>query len=86
MYHDSPAHPAKGYFSWSVKPDGTPNDEMPAPDGEEYFAMSLYFAANRWGMASGIYNYKVEADRLINDLKNIAEESFQARQLCAFAA
>jgi hypothetical protein len=22
---------------------------MPAPDGEEYFAMSLYFAAARWG-------------------------------------
>jgi oligosaccharide reducing-end xylanase len=70
MSHDSPNHPAKGYFSWSVKTDGKPNDEMPAPDGEEYFAMSLYFAANRWGNGSGIYNYKAEADRLLIDMKN----------------
>jgi oligosaccharide reducing-end xylanase len=70
MSHDSPNHPAKGYFSWSVKTDGRPNDEMPAPDGEEYFAMSLYFAANRWGNGAGIYNYKAEADRLLNDMKN----------------
>jgi oligosaccharide reducing-end xylanase len=70
MSHDSPSHPAKGYFSWSVRTYGTPNDEMPAPDGEEYFATSLYFAANRWGNGEGIYNYKAEADRLLNDMKN----------------
>jgi oligosaccharide reducing-end xylanase len=70
MYHDSANHPARGYFSWSVKIDGMPIDEMPAPDGEEYFAMSLYFAANRWGNGTGIYNYKAEADRLLTDMKN----------------
>jgi oligosaccharide reducing-end xylanase len=70
MYHDSANHPARGYFSWSVGIDGTPIDEMPAPDGEEYFAMSLYFAANRWGNGAGIYNYKAEADRLLSDMKN----------------
>jgi len=70
MYHDSPNHPAYGFFSWSVKTNGVPNDEMPAPDGEEYFATSLYFAANRWGNGQGIYNYKAEADRLLNDMKN----------------
>jgi oligosaccharide reducing-end xylanase len=70
MYHDSANHPARGYFSWSVRVDGTPIDEMPAPDGEEYFAMSLYFAANRWGKGAGIYNYKAEADRLLSDMKN----------------
>ena len=25
------------YFAWSVAPDGTPNSNGPAPDGEEYF-------------------------------------------------
>ncbi len=70
MYHDSPSHPAYGYFSWSMKTDGTPNDEMPAPDGEEYFATALYFAAARWGNGSGIYDYKVHADRLLSDMKN----------------
>jgi oligosaccharide reducing-end xylanase len=49
MYISDPAHPSYGYFSWSCKTDGTPNEETPAPDGEEYFAMSLLFAGNRWG-------------------------------------
>jgi oligosaccharide reducing-end xylanase len=70
MYHDAPAHPSFGFFSWSMKTNGTPNDEMPAPDGEQYFAMSLYFAANRWGNGTGIFNYHAEADRLLNDMKN----------------
>ncbi len=70
MYHDLPSHPAYGYFSWQMRTDGTPIDEMPAPDGEEYFAMSLYFAAARWGSGSGIYNYEAAADRLVSDMKN----------------
>jgi oligosaccharide reducing-end xylanase len=70
MYHDSPHHPAYGYFSWSVGTDGKPTDEMPAPDGEEYFATALYFAAGRWGGGAGIYDYKAQADRLISDMKN----------------
>ncbi len=39
----------RGYFAWSVRPDGTHNAEGPAPDGEEYFAMALFFAESRWG-------------------------------------
>ncbi len=70
MYHDSPNHPAYGYFSWSAGTDGMPTDEMPAPDGEEYFATALYFAAGRWGGGAGIYDYKAKADRLISDMKN----------------
>jgi endo-1,4-beta-D-glucanase Y len=70
MYQDVPGHPGHGYFSWSMKTDGTPNDEMPAPDGEEYFAMSLYFAAGRWGNGTGIYNYQVAADRLLADMRH----------------
>lgn len=72
MYHDSPKHPAYGFFSWSMKRDGKPNDEMPAPDGEEYFVMSLYFASGRWGNGSGIYNYRREADRLLTDMRHRA--------------
>ena len=65
MYQDDPAHPAYGYFAWSMKTDGTPNDEMPAPDGEEYFITALYFAAARWGEGEGIYAYRAQADRLL---------------------
>ena len=53
MYISSPTHPSQGYFSWSCKVTGEPNDETAAPDGEEYFVMALYFAANRWGNGCG---------------------------------
>jgi oligosaccharide reducing-end xylanase len=72
MYHSLPNHPASGFFSWSVKINGTPNDKMPAPDGEEYFVTALYFAANRWGIGPGIYNYRAEADRLLTDMRHRA--------------
>ena len=32
--------------------------------------MALYFAANRWGSGKGIYNYKAEADQLLDAMKN----------------
>jgi oligosaccharide reducing-end xylanase len=70
MYHASSNHPAFGYFSWSLTTNGVPNDEMPAPDGEEYFAMSLYFASGRWGNGTGIYNYGAEAAHLLADLRH----------------
>ena len=65
MYQGDPKHPSYGYFSWSCKTDGTPNSETPAPDGEEYFVMALYFASARWGDGEGIYNYHHEADTLL---------------------
>src|SRR5574341_11991 len=49
MYHADPKHAAYRYFSWSMDLDGTPRSESPAPDGEEYWVMSLYFASGRWG-------------------------------------
>ena len=72
MYHDSPAHPSYGFFSWCLKTNATINDEMVAPDGEEYFVMALYFAANRWGSRTGIYNYQAEADQLLTNLRHRA--------------
>jgi oligosaccharide reducing-end xylanase len=70
MYHAATNHPAYGYFSWSLRTNGVPKDEMPAPDGEEYFVMGLYFAAYRWGNGTGIYQYRTEADRLLTDLRH----------------
>lgn len=70
MYQSSPEHPSYGFFSWSMKVDGTPNSESPAPDGEEYWAMALYFAAGRWGNGKGIYDYRAEAHRLLDNMKN----------------
>jgi oligosaccharide reducing-end xylanase len=70
MYHDDPQHPSFGFFSWSMKTNGTPNSESPAPDGEEYFAMALYFASARWGNGAGIYDYRGAADRLLTDMRH----------------
>jgi len=79
MFISDPAHPSYGYFSWSCKTDGAPNEETPAPDGEEYFAMSLLFAANRWGSGQGIYNYHAEAERLLRVMRHREIKSGQTR-------
>jgi oligosaccharide reducing-end xylanase len=70
MFHASSDHPVFGYFSWQMRTDGTAIDEMPAPDGEEYFATALLFASNRWGDGDGIYDYKSEALELLDSMKN----------------
>jgi oligosaccharide reducing-end xylanase len=75
MYISDPNHPSYGYFSWSCKTDGRPNEETAAPDGEEYFVMSLYFAAARWGSGRGIYNYQAQADELLSTMRHRAEKT-----------
>jgi len=70
MYVSSSDHPSEGYFSWSLKTDGSPNSETPAPDGEEYMVMSLYFASGRWGNGTGIYNYQDWADRILTTMRH----------------
>jgi len=70
LYHDSPAHPSYGFFSWQAKTNGVTMSEYVAPDGEEYYVMALYFAANRWGSGRGIYNYKAQADELLTNLRH----------------
>lgn len=50
-----------GYFAWSVQLDGTRNAQGPAPDGEEYYAMALLFAAKRWGDGAPPLDYSVQA-------------------------
>ena len=72
MYISDPKHPSHGYFSWSCKTDGSPNDESPAPDGEEYFAMALLFAGNRWPGGHGIYDYHTEALQLLTAMRHRA--------------
>lgn len=55
----------EGYFAWSCAVDGTKNAYGPAPDGEEYFAMALFFASHRWGDGEGIFNYSAEAKEIL---------------------
>jgi len=70
MLVTDPDDPSVAYFKWSMNTDGTPRSQTPAPDGEEYFVMSLYFAANRWGSSNGLYDYKAQADRLLRLMRH----------------
>jgi len=54
-----------GYFAWSVKPSGEKNYEGPAPDGEEYFALALFFASTRWGDREAPFDYSVQAKEIL---------------------
>ena len=56
----------KGYFAWSCQTNGTKNAYGAAPDGEEFFAMTLFFASHRWGDGEGIFNYSKEAKDLLH--------------------
>lgn len=55
----------EGYFAWSCAPDGKKNAYGPAPDGEEYYAMALFFASHRWGDGEGIFRYSEEAKKIL---------------------
>jgi oligosaccharide reducing-end xylanase len=79
MYIGEKKHPSEGYFSWSCTVQGEPNEETAAPDGEEYFAMALYFAGNRWGSGIGIYAYKAEADELLRTILHRERRTGQTR-------
>lgn len=68
MFH--PDGPFAGYFAWHCRYDGTQIHAGPAPDGEEWFVMALFFAAHRWGNGGGIFNYEAEAQTLLHRMLN----------------
>lgn len=69
-YMQNKEGPQKDFFAWrlSTKAPYEPLDENPAPDGEEYFAMALFFAHNRWGSGEGIFDYSHEANAILHDM------------------
>ena len=79
MYMEEGKH--SGYFAWSVSPEGVPNSYGPAPDGEEYFAMALFFASHRWGDGEGIFNYSREARNLLHTCIHQEEEKEDGRNM-----
>lgn len=79
MYLDS--GPNAGYFAWSCGLDGNKNAYGAAPDGEEYFAMALFFAAHRWGDGEGIFHYTGEARRLLHTCVHKGENGGPGRAM-----
>lgn len=70
MQVTDPKNPSVGYFAWSFSTDGTPRSTGAAPDGEEYYAMALLFAAHRWGNGGGIYDYQAEAEKILRGMRH----------------
>ncbi len=66
--------PHKGYFAWHCKTDGTVIDSNAASDGEEWFVMSLFFASARWGNGTGIFDYRKEANEILNTMLHKEDE------------
>lgn len=67
--------PMKGYFAWQCDDKGNKLGRTPASDGEEYFAMALYFAAGRWGSGTGDLDYRKEADALLHAMLHRVDEN-----------
>lgn len=60
--------PLKGFISWQINTDGSNASKQSAPDGDEYIATALMFAAGRWGSGTGIYNYWKEANFILQQM------------------
>ncbi len=58
--------PSKGFFSWHCTPDGKRLSVSAASDGEEWIVTALFFASGRWGDGRGIYNYRAEANAILD--------------------
>ncbi len=71
MYQNSGKY--EGYFAWSVAPNGNKNAEGPAPDGEEYYAMALFFASKRFGDGEAPFDYSVQAKDILKHCIHQAE-------------
>ena len=59
--------PNKGYMAWQLNKDGSIKDQNAAPDGDEYIATALMFAAGRWGNNTGI-DYWKEANCILENM------------------
>jgi oligosaccharide reducing-end xylanase len=65
--------PTKDFFAWHTHTDGTVIDTGIAPDGDQWIAAALAFAAGRWGNGSGIYAYGPEATQILHAMWHNAD-------------
>jgi len=72
MQHDSGEY--ESYFAWSLSTDGKKNYQGPAPDGEEFFAMALFFASHRWGDGEEPLNYSEQAKQILKECVHKGED------------
>jgi oligosaccharide reducing-end xylanase len=73
---------SNGQFSWHTSTSGSALAQGSAPDGDEYFATALIFAAKRWGATSGKYDYAAEAQPVLDMMRK--QEFNQTSKIVAF--
>ena len=66
--------PYQGYFAWHCTTDGEKLDSNPASDGEEWFVTALLFASTRWGDGEGIFNYRAQAQEILDTMLHKEEQ------------
>jgi oligosaccharide reducing-end xylanase len=66
--------PYQGYFAWHCAPDGTKLASNPASDGEEWFVMALLFASARWGDGAGLFDYRAQAQAILDTMLHKADQ------------
>lgn len=66
--------PYEGYFAWSVSTSGVKNAQGPAPDGEEFFALALFFASRRWGDGPAPLDYSTQARSILRHCVHKGEQ------------
>jgi oligosaccharide reducing-end xylanase len=57
---------SKYFFAWHTDPTGKVLSTGVAPDGDQWIAAALAFAAGRWGNGQGIYDYQREARQILH--------------------
>jgi oligosaccharide reducing-end xylanase len=71
-----------GTFTWSMQQGACSAKQSGfAPDGEEYFAMSLLLASRRWDTSTGI-DYAAEAKKVLKTLAT--QDEFSKNPACVF--
>jgi oligosaccharide reducing-end xylanase len=65
----------KYFFAWHCRPNGEILDSNSATDGEEWIVTALFFASARWGSGEGIYNYRAEAQAILDAMLTKTESS-----------
>jgi oligosaccharide reducing-end xylanase len=67
--------PYQGYFAWHCDPNGNTLAANPASDGEEWFVTALIFASARWGDGQGIFNYRDQAQKILDTMLHKTDEN-----------